>query len=123
MPKPSKIKSLNISKEELIEILANCARKDICNYFEISERTLDRIIKDYDMAKMNHGPKNLSSQIISDIRNLYQTGKYKQKEIAEKYNISQSMVSKIVNNQSHKKTNYFKVSGNALVKVGYKYGN
>jgi DNA-binding transcriptional regulator LsrR (DeoR family) len=123
MPKPSKIKVLGISKDQLIEILKNCTRKDICEHFKISERTLDRIIKDNHLTKLNYGPKNLSMQTISDIRNLHQTGKYKQKDIASKFNISQSLVSKIVNNQVHKGPKCLKVSGQASVKVGYKYGN
>lgn len=120
---PKKFKLINITKDQLAQILQECARKDICEHFQISERTLDRLIKDHDLTKINYGPKKLCKQTISDIKNLHQLGQLTQKEIASKFNISQSMVSKIVNNQVHKNAKSIKISGSASVKIGYKYGN
>lgn len=118
-----KIKQLGITKSELAEVLKVCARKDICEHFKVSERTLDRIIYEYQLQRANYGPKNLDKQTVADIRNLYATGKHTQKEIAEKYNVSQSLVCKIVNMQVHKNPASLKVSGEAEVRLGLKYGN
>ena len=41
----------------------------------------------------------LTQKIANEIRELYKTGNYTQKELAKKYNISQYIISKIVNNK------------------------
>jgi DNA-binding transcriptional regulator LsrR (DeoR family) len=71
------------------------------------------------------GPKNLNIKTIQDIRFLYEYGQLTQQQIATKFNLSQSTVCKIINNNIHKNTSTIKISGDASVKLksGYKYGN
>ncbi len=71
------------------------------------------------------GPKKLALDTINKIRVLYRNGNCTQCELAQKFNLSQSTISKIVNNTIHKKTNGINISGSAEVKftIGFKYGN
>ena len=110
---------LGITKTELVKVLENCARKDICEHFKISERTLSRIIYDYQLQKTGYGPKQLTKETCHDIRVMYGTGKYTQADIADKFHISQSLVSRIVNKQIHKTERDVEFGGQAAVKVGY----
>lgn len=123
MSKPSKINNIFLSTEELDEYLKSYSRIDICNFLNISMRTLDRLIKKKGLTKINHGPKRLNQKVIEEIRILYKSKKYKQKQIAEKFEVSQSLVSKIINNEIHKDYKKFKLGGQAAVRIGYKYGN
>lgn len=68
-------------------------------------------------------PKFLSEQLIKDIRFSYFDNKCTQKQISDFYGISQSTISKIVNNHIHKPPIGLTLSGEAETKVGYKYGN
>lgn len=69
------------------------------------------------------GPKNLTSDTIKEIRCLYSKGDYTQKKLADLFEISQSTVCKIINNEIHKQSSEIKISGEAKVKVGYQHGD
>jgi transposase len=120
--KELKINQLGITPNELVKVMENCCRKDVCEHFNVSSRTLDRILHDYQLVKSNYGPKKLDKEVVQNIRNLYLNG-CNQKHLAEKFNVSQSMISKIINNQAHKNIPNLSVSGNAEIKIGYKHGN
>jgi response regulator of citrate/malate metabolism len=105
-----------ISKSKLKEALKNHSRKEICVEYNISERTLDRIICDFDLRKKNYGPKGLCEVTVSEIRNFYEIG-WKQVDLARKYNVTQSLISKIINNQNHKVKTNIKISGNSEVRL------
>lgn len=81
------------------------------------------MIHDFGLSRENYGPKNLSGETVSEIRSLYLAGSFKQSELAEKFNISQSLVSKIVNKQVHRSSFNLQVGGEAKVRIGLKYGN
>ena len=68
-------------------------------------------------------PKGLSEDLVQEIREVYARKELNQTEIAKAYCISQSLVSKIVNNYIHKLPVGIHISGSAEVKVGYNYGN
>ncbi len=68
-------------------------------------------------------PKNLSKTIVNEIRLLYASNNHTQQQLAKKYSISQSLVCKIINVMIHKGRTGLKLSGEASVRVGYKYGN
>lgn len=67
-------------------------------------------------------PKNIEKTIIENIRSLYFKKNITQKDIASQFGLSQSTICKIINNYIHK-YHSVNISGNAEIKVGYKYGN
>lgn len=123
MGKDVTIKQLGVSKAEFVKILKDCAKKDICSHFGISERTLDRLIGDYCLKKKNFGPKNLPDETVNSIRSLYSTGDYTQKELADRFHVSQSLVCKIVNNQIHRHAFGLTIRGEAVYRLGYRHGD
>lgn len=70
---------------------------------------------------MPYGPKRLTADDVYQIRMYYDSGLYTQKQIAESFGVSQSLISKIVNEQAHKPGR--KIGGVAIVRVGFRYGN
>lgn len=72
---------------------------------------------------MPYGRKRLTEVQACEIRTLYATEQYTQKQLAEIYEVSQSLICKIVNNLAHKQAPGLKVSGEAVVRLGYKYAN
>lgn len=121
--KQNLLKKIGLSKEQLKFLLEKHNRLHICEQFNLSSRTLDRIIKENKLTKENFGPKNLKEKQIIDIKKFYSQKKYKQIEIAKKFGISQSLVSKIINNKSHKDTPNIELTGQASIRIGFKYGN
>lgn len=118
-----RIEKLGIQKKDLKSMLKYKKRKDICNDYNISLRTLDRIIKEEGLTKNNFGPKFLNKNIIKEIKIKYIFDNYKQKDLASLFGISQSLVSKIVNNLSHPKCSDLVLDGKALVKKEVTDGN
>lgn len=110
-----------LTVEELKKILTQESRKFICESYQISRRTLNRILKDKDLT--GFGLNRLDCQVVKEIRYFYQLNKFTQKELADKYNVSQSLISKIVNNEIHCNNTNFVISGEAEVKLGYKHAN
>lgn len=72
---------------------------------------------------MPYGPKRLSEVQVVEIRTLYASDRYTQKQLGELFKVSQSLICKIVNNLAHKQAHGLKVSGEAVVRLGYKYVN
>jgi DNA-binding transcriptional regulator LsrR (DeoR family) len=68
-------------------------------------------------------PKQLHPNVVRKIRQVYALGEETQAEIAERFQISQSTVCKIINNCIHKQLDHLEICGSAEVKVGLKYGN
>jgi hypothetical protein len=68
------------------------------------------------------GPK-LNLNTARKMRQLFLESKPKLSELAKTFNVSVSTVGKIVNNQMYKESDSIKLSGQAEVKIGYKYGN
>lgn len=66
-------------------------------------------------------PKFLDKDTVNRIRDLYATEEYTQEYLAKKYSISQSTICKIVNNYTHKTNTNMSLSGDAIVKTGYKW--
>jgi DNA invertase Pin-like site-specific DNA recombinase len=66
--------------------------------------------------------KNLSEEIINEIRSLYSAGTHNQQQIADRFKLSQSTVCKIINNNIHRKA-AFKLSGQADTRMGYRHGH
>jgi len=67
-------------------------------------------------------PKLVDHEAVQEIRFLYESGQCTQKQLADRFGLSQSTICKIVNNYIHKATN-ITMSGEAQVKVGYNHGN
>lgn len=67
-------------------------------------------------------PKQIDKTIVNEIREIYLTGEITQKQIASRFNLSQSTVCKIINNNIHKYSS-IDICGEAEVKMGYRYGN
>ena len=68
-------------------------------------------------------PKFINKDIVDEIREKYFSEKYTQKQLADKFNLSQSTICKIINNYIHKKNIDIFLNGKASIKIGYKYGN
>lgn len=109
-------------KSELSNLLKIHTAEEICDSLSISRRTLSRRLKRFGLVRVNYGPKKLSEEIISRIRQLYGADKMTQKELAKKFHVSQSLICKIVNNEVHKNVGLI-FCGNAEIKVGYRHGN
>jgi len=50
------------------------------------------------MTKENHGMAKLTNKEVQEIRKKYNTGKYLQKDLAEKYDVTQVQISQVVRN-------------------------
>lgn len=68
-------------------------------------------------------PKNPDFQTVITIRRLYESGELTQAMLGERFGLSQSTISKIINNDTHGDIFAIRFGGEALVKVGYKHGN
>lgn len=121
MKKQTRIDKIGITKNQIKTLLKNKKRSDIAKDLKISNRTLDRIIKDNNLNRKNFGPKYLSQEKIQEIKNYYKNNK-KQKEIAEQFGVTQSTISKIINNHYRKSSN-INLTGQAKVRMDFKNGN
>jgi DNA-binding transcriptional regulator LsrR (DeoR family) len=110
-----------IHKNNLLKLLKQLKREEICDILNVSSRTLDRMIAKHSLTRKNYGRKNITYETVKIIKNLYSTGFIKQKELAKKFNVTQSLISKIVNNQVHKNT--INITGCATVRLEFKNGN
>lgn len=108
-----------ISKEEITEAISRFSTKEILNMYNISQSTLSRLLKKYDLIKKGYGAK-LDYSVAKKIRCMYNSNSYTQKELAQLFQVSQPAINKIINNESYKAYSP-KITGEAEVKVGYKY--
>lgn len=116
------ILKLGITKSELCKLLGSRTRREISDSFGVSERTLDRIIRDNHLGRPNYGRKMLSGEVVEEIRKAYWHSDCTQQDLSKKFKISQSLVSKIINNKSHK-VSHLKISGEASAHMRIKNGN
>jgi hypothetical protein len=70
---------------------------------------------------MPYGQKRITTDQAREIRANYASGLYTQSQLALMCGVSQSLVSKIINDVVHKRND--KLGGEAIVKVGFRYGN
>lgn len=68
-------------------------------------------------------PKQLSEDVIKEIRNLYRHTDCTQHGLAKSFGVSQSTICKIVNNYIHKTVTNVVMGGEADVRIGYKHGD
>jgi response regulator of citrate/malate metabolism len=66
-------------------------------------------------------PKGLDKEVVAQIRELYNSDKHTQQELAAMFNLSQSTICKIINNYIHRDTSIL-MGGEASVRIGYKHG-
>ena len=108
-----------MKKDELNHLLSHHTKSDVCLHYDIKKSDLNDLIENYGLKKPNK-PKNVSNETVQQIRYLYEGGTT-QYTLAEKFDLAQSTICKIVNNYIHKKSS--RISGEAEVKVGYNHGN
>jgi transposase len=103
------------TKEELLHYLNIMNRKEISDIFQVSESTVSRWLKAHQLCRQGWGAGKMTYGTAQEIRKFYTSKQYTQKELAKKYKVSQSTISKIINNQSHKSEKL--ISGEAVVKL------
>ena len=104
----------NPNKNELIELLDDHSRKQIANKYEVSVRTVARLLAGHRLFYSR--PKKLTFEDATKIRELYLTDRYTQKELGEMFGVTQALIGRILNNLIHKAPNVT-VAGAAATKV------
>ena len=66
-------------------------------------------------------PKSLNNEVVCEIRKLYESGECTQNALSEMFGVSQSTICKIINHYIHKKYVDVAMTGEANVKMGYKW--
>lgn len=114
-----------LSSEQVIEIKSsNLKTKQLISIYGVSRTTIQRIRSgklwtDLNTSINTKKPTNkLGSKIVENIRNMYNTTNLDIKSIKKSFNISQSLVSQILNNIIWKNNN-FKLSDLAKEKLSY----
>lgn len=111
----------DLTTDEMKLLLSENSRHFICEQYQISRRTLNRVLKERGLV--GFGIDRLDNKTVVEIRTLYNSKEFTQTELADKYNVSQSLISKIVNNAVHRNSTSFVIGGEAEVKLGYKHAN
>ncbi len=71
------------------------SKKELANKFNVHESTISRILRSSKKESINQiRNKGLSVETIKEIRRLFESGNYTQKELAEIYNVSRSCITK-----------------------------
>lgn len=70
---------------------------------------------------MPYGPKRLGAAEADAIRRLYASRGHTQQQLAGRFGVSQSLVSKIVRGLAHQRSPTF--GGSAVVRRGYHHGH
>lgn len=101
------------SKNELLPYKNN--RKQAAKFFKVTEKTIVNWMKKYEIyePKQNYGCNKLDMTKAVEIRNLYKEG-YEIKNLAKKYQVSFSTISRIIHNFTYKE-----FENTALVNVVY----
>lgn len=91
--------------------------KEAANKFDVTERTIRRWLSEEGLysPRKGWGRGKLTQTQVQKIRELYRQDKHTQAELAEKFDISQAMVCRIVNNTSHRTT--FRLTGGAEYRI------
>ena len=88
--------------------------KKAAELFNVSERTIRRWEEKLGIYTPNSNyNRKINRQIANEIRKLDKSGNYSQKKLAEKFNISQPMIGKIINNVVYRTG----LSGSAIVRI------
>lgn len=71
--------------------------------YKVSTRTIRRWLGKEGIykPKTGYGPGKLDAATASEIRRLYQTDEFTQSELAIKFNVTQAMICRIVNNKAY----------------------
>jgi DNA invertase Pin-like site-specific DNA recombinase len=109
-----------MEKEELEELLSRLTRSEIVVECGISQSTLSRLLKKYNLTKNGYGSGKLNFNIAQDIRRIHSKGKHTQSDIADLFEVSQPTIHKVLSNMIYKASGP-RVTGEASVKVGYNY--
>jgi len=107
--------------EDMEKLLQEKSRQFICDHYQISRRTLNRVLKERGLT--GFGLDRIDDKTVGEIRLLYSRKDFTQTELADKYHVSQSLISKIVNDVVHRNIANFVIGGEAEVKLGYKHAN
>ena len=89
--------------------------------FNVTEQTIRRWLKHYHLyhPRTNYGPKHVHKSTINEIRKIAKTDKYTQKELGQKYGLSQAMIGRIINEIAHHTDLCLGV--NSDLQIGYNY--
>lgn len=128
------MKKIHLERVHIIEVLqsikSGAVRKKAAKLLAVSERTLQKNMNNYGITfrdwrpetehikRKGWGGHKLNKQKAKNIRKLYESGK-EIKNIAEKYNVTFSTISRIINNITYRDLN-IKFGGEAIVNVEYK---
>lgn len=106
---------MKVTYEELLPYIHNLIEASI--KFNKSERTIRRWMQKHKIyyPKEQYRPGKIDKKKADEIRRLERSSELTQKEIGEIYGISQVMVGKIINNQSH--VTNLKIGGEANAKL------
>lgn len=90
--------------------------KSAATFYRVSERTIRRWMVNMEIYKPKDGykPGKLNQSIARQIRVLYDTDKYTQTALAEKFKVTQAIIGRIINNLIYKTE--LKLGGTAEVK-------
>jgi transposase len=102
-------------KEELIKFLNNT--KEAAEKYQVTERTIINWMKKYKIynPKLNYGCNKLNFDKAEQIRLLYQSNKLKTKDLAKKFGVTITTISRIINNKIYKE----KKKNTATINVVY----
>ena len=101
-------------------LLINLNLSEISNKFDVTERTARRWLEKHELykPKVNFRPNKLNLQKANEIRNLYKLG-WTQQKLAERFNVTQAMICRIINNIAYHQQLRFAGNANAMVRLRY----
>jgi group I intron endonuclease len=100
-----------LTDEQILEIktlfeTGNYTQTNLSKQFNVSLTQIHRIVRDKSWGDKEHDTiitkKNLSKEDVLDIRSMYATGNYTQKEIAAQYNCSINHINRVINGKKWK---------------------
>jgi transposase len=128
------MKKIHLEKQKILDILRSmqcgCVRKKAAKLLGVSERTLQKNMNNYDISfrdwkpekeykkRKGWGGHKLNMKKAKVIRKLYDNGE-EIKNIAKRYDVTFSTISRIVNNITYKEAKVA-FGGEAIVNVEYK---
>lgn len=106
------------SREELEGLINQFPLEKVAEIYNISERTVSRWIKRYDLPKRSY---KLDLYKATKIRRLYFVDGLSLQEIAKLYNVTHTTIGRIVNDIIYKDENLMSIKGNGVIRVSYRY--
>lgn len=95
-------KLYDMSKDEFKALLADLGRDGIIREHAISLRTLCRVLKHHDLQNKTYRKKGLTDDDKKEMRRLHLEERLTQREVGERFDISQGMVSRSIKEIEHK---------------------